>query len=487
MAEGGAARTAIERHVWVVAGVVILGMIMSILDTTIVNVALETLARDLHSGLAAVQWVITGYMLALGATIPLTGWAARRFGAKPTYMVSLVLFTAGSAACGLSSAIGPLIAFRVLQGVGGGMLMPVAMIIMAEVAGPQRMGRVMGVVSMPAMIAPILGPVLGGVIVQSLHWSWIFFVNVPIGVIALAMAARMLPHTDSGEAGPLDLRGLVLLSSGLVGFTFGVSELGAGAPLLSLKVLLGGLLGLALMGAFLASSSRAARPLLDLRLYRSRIYSGAAFTTLGASAALFGAMILIPLYYQVVRGDSVIAAGLLTVPQGLGALVAMPLAGRISERIGGGRVAVAGVLLLSISTVPLAFLGARTSLVYISAILVVRGLSIGLCFMPAMTAAFAALRPEQVSDASPQLNVLQRIGGAVGTAIVAAVLAGASRHARSAPALARAYDKTYWVALGIALLSLAPALLLLRAERSAAAGGPAGEQSPHAALEGVAL
>src|SRR5579875_1965831 len=165
MAPSRRAETPIERHVWVVAGVVILGMIMSILDTTIVNVALATLARDLHSGVAAVQWVITGYMLALGATIPLTGWAARRFGAKPTYMVSLVLFTVGSAACGLSSAIGPLIAFRVLQGVGGGMLMPVAMIIMAEVAGPQRMGRVMGVVSMPAMIAPILGPVLGGVIV----------------------------------------------------------------------------------------------------------------------------------------------------------------------------------------------------------------------------------------------------------------------------------------------------------------------------------
>ncbi|HLI31825.1 MAG TPA: MDR family MFS transporter [Solirubrobacteraceae bacterium] len=487
MAPSRRAETPIERHVWVVAGVVILGMIMSILDTTIVNVALATLARDLHSGVAAVQWVITGYMLALGATIPLTGWAARRFGAKPTYMVSLVLFTVGSAACGLSSAIGPLIAFRVLQGVGGGMLMPVAMIIMAEVAGPQRMGRVMGVVSMPAMIAPILGPVLGGVIVQSLHWSWIFFVNVPVGVLALAMAARMLPHTDSGEAGPLDLRGLLLLSSGLVGFTFGISELGAGAPIGSLKVLLGGLLGLALMGAFLASSSRAARPLLDLRLYRSRIYSGAAFTTLGASAALFGAMILIPLYYQVVRGDSVIAAGLLTVPQGLGALVAMPLAGRISERLGGGRVAVAGVLLLSISTVPLAFLGARTSLVYISAILLVRGLSIGLCFMPAMTAAFAALRPEQVSDASPQLNVLQRIGGAVGTAIVAAVLAGASRQARTPAALAHAYDKTYWVALAIAALSLLPALLLLRAERADVRERSAGEQHPQAALEGAGL
>src|SRR5438132_5478529 len=204
----------IEAHVWVVSGVVIVGMIMSILDTTIVNVALNTLGRDLHSPISQVQWVVTGYLLALAAVIPVTGWAARRWGAKRVYMISLVLFTAGSAASGASSSIGSLIAFRVLQGVGGGMIMPVAQLIMAQVAGPRRMGRVMGVVSMPAMLAPILGPVIGGVILQHLHWSWIFFVNVPIGAVAFALGWRMLPQTDSGEAGPLDLIGLALLPAG---------------------------------------------------------------------------------------------------------------------------------------------------------------------------------------------------------------------------------------------------------------------------------
>src|SRR5215472_6360172 len=179
-------------------------MIMSILDTTIVNVALETLSRDLHSPLSEAQWVITGYLLALAAVIPVTGWAARRFGAKQVYLTSLVLFTAGSALCGLSTSTAQLVVFRVLQGVGGGMIMPVAMIIMAQVAGPQRMGRVMGYVSMPAMIAPILGPVVGGLILQNLHWSWIFFVNVPIGAIATILGWRMLPESDLGEAGKLD-------------------------------------------------------------------------------------------------------------------------------------------------------------------------------------------------------------------------------------------------------------------------------------------
>src|SRR5256885_6243232 len=197
----------IEAHVWIVSGVVIVGMIMSILDTTIVNVALDTLSRELHSPISQVQWVVTGYLLALAAVIPVTGWAARRWGAKRVYMISLVLFTAGSAACGLSDSIQALIAFRVLPGGGGGMVMPVAQLVMAQVAGPRRMGRVMGVVSMPAMLAPILGPVIGGIILQNLHWSWIFFVNVPIGVVAPAPGWRLLPQTDSREAGAAVTRG----------------------------------------------------------------------------------------------------------------------------------------------------------------------------------------------------------------------------------------------------------------------------------------
>src|SRR6195256_2294398 len=203
----------IEPYVWRVAGVVILGMIMSILDTTIVNVALRTLGHDLHSSIAQIQWVVTGYILALAAVIPVTGWAARRYGAKRVYMTSLVLFTAGSALCAVASSTTSLVLFRVLQGVGGGMLMPVGQLIMAQVAGPKRMGRVMGVVAMPAMLGPILGPVVGGLILQNLHWSWIFLVNLPVGAIALALAWRVLPQTDSGEAGRLDVLGLALLST----------------------------------------------------------------------------------------------------------------------------------------------------------------------------------------------------------------------------------------------------------------------------------
>jgi EmrB/QacA subfamily drug resistance transporter len=454
----------IEPYVWKIAGVVILGMIMSILDTTIVNVALHTLRSDLHSSIAQVQWVITGYLLSLAAVIPVTGWAARRFGAKRVYMTSLVLFTGGSALCAVATSTTSLVLFRVLQGAGGGMIMPIGQLIMAQVAGPKRMGRVMGIVSMPAMLAPILGPVVGGAILEKLHWSWIFLVNVPIGAIALVLAWRMLPKTDSGEAGRLDVIGLGLLSGGSSATVYGLSELGSNSSLTAPSVVWPIVIGLVLSGVFIWHALRIERPLLDIRLYANRVFGAASLTTFGLGAALFGAMILVPLYYQEVRHESVIVTGLLTGPQGLGMLLVMPFMGRMTERFGGGRVAIVGVAILSITTLPLAFVAANTSILSISLILLVRGVGIGFAFVPAMSAAFASLRPDQLSDATPQLNVLQRIGGAIGTAVLAVVLQRASAGAHTATHLAHAFDKAYWGSVGIAALSLIPCLVLLRAE-----------------------
>jgi EmrB/QacA subfamily drug resistance transporter len=478
-ADAGSEPVKIERHVWVISGVVILGMIMSILDTTIVNVALDTLSRDLHASISEVQWVVTGYLLALAAVIPLSGWAARRIGAKQVYLISLVLFTVGSAACGLSTTLPELVFFRILQGAGGGMIMPVAQLIMAQVAGPQRMGRVMGVVSMPAMLAPILGPVVGGLILEHLHWSWIFFVNVPVGIIAFVLGYRMLPHTDSGEAGKLDWLGLALLPLGSASLVFGLSKLGQGAPLASIEVLLPALSGVVMSLLFCLHALRIDRPLLDVRLYANKVFAGASFTTFGVGAALFGAMILVPLYYQQVRGLSVIDTGLLNGPQGIGALIAMPLAGRLTERFGGGPIALIGVSILAVSTLPFAFITAHTSILLISLILVLRGVSIGLCFMPAMTAAFASMRPDQLSDATPQINVLMRLGGAIGTTLLAVALQrGAVGQPHTSEGLANAFNTAYWCAFAIAILSLIPCFMLLRAERPRTSS-PAGSTAGH--------
>jgi EmrB/QacA subfamily drug resistance transporter len=461
---GPAASDRIEPHVWRIAGVVILGMIMSILDTTIVNVALRTLGHDLHSSIAQIQWVVTGYLLSLAAVIPITGWAARRFGAKRVYMTSLVLFTLGSALCAVASTTTELVLCRVLQGAGGGMIMPVAQLIMAQVAGPKRMGRVMGIVSMPAMLGPILGPVLGGVILQNLHWSWIFLVNIPIGIVAFIAGWRTIPHTESGRAGRLDVAGLVLLSTASTAVVYGLSQLGSNTSLTAPAVVVPILAGLVLTGVFCWHALRVERPLLDIRLYANRVFAAASFTTFGLGAALFGAMILVPLYYQEVRGEGLITTGLLIGPQGLGMLFAMPVAGRLTDRFGGGRVALFGVSVLCLGTIPLAFVGPTSSIAGISAVLLLRGVGIGFSFMPAMTAAFASLRPDQLSDATPQLNVLQRIGGAIGTAVLAVVLQRASGISPSHAKLAGAFDIAYWWSLGIAVWALVPCIVLLRAE-----------------------
>src|SRR4051794_37067275 len=197
---------------------------MSILDTTVVNVALNTLATDFHTDLATIQWIVTGYTLALATVIPLTGWAADRFGTKRLYLISIALFVMGSALSGLAWSAGSLIAFRVLQGLGGGMIMPAGMTILTRAAGPQRVGRVMAIIGVPMLLAPILGPILGGWLVDDVSWRWIFFINLPIGIVALIAATRILPRDRPEPAHRLDWVGLVLLSPGLAAVIYGLAQ-----------------------------------------------------------------------------------------------------------------------------------------------------------------------------------------------------------------------------------------------------------------------
>src|SRR3954466_14622991 len=409
----------IEPWVWRVCGIVILGSIMSILDTTIVNVALDRLATELDSSIAQIQWVVTGYLLALAAVIPVSGWASRRFGAKRVYLASLVLFTAGSVLCGVASSATELIVFRVLQGVGGGLILPVGQMMMAAAAGPRRMGRVFSVVAVPAMLAPILGPALGGLILDNASWRWIFFVNVPIGVVAFVLGLRGLPRAEPEDAGRLDVLGLLLVVTGMPLITYGLAEIGSTGGFSSPKVIGPILGGLALVGLFIAHARRAKRPLLDVHLYARRTFSAASITTFCLAAALFGAMILMPLYYQQVRHESVLDTGLLVGPQGLGAALAMPISGRLTDRVGGGPLAVVGVIVTALTTIPFGLIGAHTSIVSLSVWMFLRGIGIGFAFMPAMAAAFASLKPQELSDATPQMNVLQRLGGAIGTPLLA--------------------------------------------------------------------
>jgi EmrB/QacA subfamily drug resistance transporter len=471
-------------------------MIMSILDTTIVNVALETLSSQLNATLSTIQWVSTGYMLALAIVIPLTGWMSERFGAKRVWMTSVALFGLGSVLCGLAWSAGSLIFFRILQGFGGGMIMPVGMSLMTQTAGPQRVGRVMSVIGVPILLGPILGPVIGGLIVDSISWRWIFFVNIPIVALALVLAARLL-HADAGraDAGRLDWLGLILLSPGLAGIVFGLSETeshgGISAPIAWVPIAA----GIVLVALFVRHAWGAPRPLIDVRLFRSVGFSAAASTTFLIGAALFGAMLVLPLYYQVARGESALTAGLLMAPQGVGAALAMPIAGRLTDRVGGGRVALVGLLVMTAGTIPFAFIGATTSYTLLAAMLVVRGIGMGATMMPAMAAAYATLERGQIPRATSALNVLQRVGGSIGTALLAVVLqhqivsqmgtGGGGQgtlqrlpdavRARVAEPLAAAFAHTFWWAVGLGVLALVPTTILAvsqsRARRAEALEG----------------
>jgi EmrB/QacA subfamily drug resistance transporter len=476
----------IDAYVWRISAVVIIGSIMSILDTTIVNVALATLGRELHDSVANIQWIVTGYMLSLAAVIPVTGWAARRFGAKRVYLLSLVLFTAGSALCGLATSTTELIIFRVLQGVGGGMILPIGQLMMAEAAGPKRMGRVMSIVAVPAMLAPILGPTIGGLILDNASWRWIFYVNVPIGVIAVMAALRFLPNVERAKADPLDFRGLALMATGLPLLTYGLAEIGVTGTVDSVKVIVPTLLGIALVGTFVRHALHTRFPLLDMHLYRRATFASASFTMFCLGAALFGSMILLPLYWQEIRHESVVDTGLLTAPMGLGMAIVMPLAGKLTDRLGGGPLALFGVTLTTITTVPFGLIGAHTPIPLLALAMFLRGMGVGFAFMPAMAAAFAALDRSELPHATPQLNVLQRVGGSIGTAVLAVVLQRASAGAHTLDAAANAYGTAFWFATGLTALAIIPCVILLRAERAARAEKADPNTPPDVMAEAVA-
>jgi EmrB/QacA subfamily drug resistance transporter len=494
-AEGGGA---LDREILVLGGVVVLGTIMSILDVTIVNVAVPTLGSDFHTSISTIQWVLTGYMLAFASVIPLTGWATERFGAKRVWLASLLLFMLGSALSGAAWSISSLIAFRALQGLGGGMILPVGQTILAQAAGPQRMGRVMSVIGVPMLLGPIFGPVIGGAIVDQVSWRWIFFINLPLGVLAVLAAQRLLPEAKPRLGERLDLRGLALLSPGIGVFLYGMSEAGNEGGFGNTRTIAAAAIGLVLVALFVWHATvRGKNALIDVSLFLRRGFATAAATNFLLGIALFGSLILLPLYYQVVRHESPLQTGLLLVPQGLGAALAMPLAGWLTDRIGARVVVSSGMVLALLGTLAYTQVGAGTSYLYLAAALLVIGVGLGSTIMPSMAAAFQTLSREETPRATSALNAIQRIAGAIGTALMAIILQRAiaanvpglhggiqamaalsqEQRAQAAPALADAFGTTFWVAVGLIGAALVPALFLprLRHRNEDTAAVPAAE------------
>ncbi|TQK68889.1 MULTISPECIES: DHA2 family efflux MFS transporter permease subunit [unclassified Nocardioides] len=444
-----------------VAGVVVLGSIMAILDTTVVNVALPTFMAEFRvNTYSTVAWTITGYTLALAAVIPATGWAADRFGTKRLYLTALALFTLGSVLCATAWSIETLILFRVLQGLGGGMLMPLGMTIMTKAAGPHRIGRLMAILGIPMLLGPILGPIIGGWLIDSASWHWIFLINLPLGIAALIYGVLALPADNPEPSETFDVVGMALMSPGLALFLYGVSSIPGEGTVAATKVLVPGLAGLALMVGFVAWAFRPEHPLLDLRLFKDRNLTVATIVMFLFAGSFFGALLLVPTYFQEIRGESVLKAGLLVAPQGLGAMLTMPIAGALADKIPVGRIVPFGFAGIIIGVGGLAFsTDPSTSYAQIIAFLFVMGLGMGGTMMPVFTSALKTLRDHQVARGSTLINVLQQVAASVGVAVMSVVL---TNQQKSGVDPSEAFRAPYLVATVALILTLVPVAFLPR-------------------------
>ena len=411
----------LERTLIGIALVVVLGGFMSVLDTTIVNVAINSLSKQYNAPLSTIQWVATGYTLALATVIPLTGWGVDRFGGKRLYIISIILFLIGSALSGAAWSLGSLIVFRVLQGLGGGMILPVGITILTHEAGPHRIGRVMGIVGVPLLLGPILGPILGGYLVDDISWRWIFFVNLPVGAVAIAAAAATLKSDSPKPVHRLDWPGLLLVSPGIALLVYGLAQLAAGRSAL-VEAGVESVLGLALVVSFIFHALGRDDALIDVRLFKRPQVAGSAATVFLFGAVFFGISLLMPVYFQLVRGQSAHSAGILVAIQALGAMFTMPVASKLTDKVGPRRVVVVGLLLMGLGIIGLSRIGAFTPMWQVEAGLFVFGLGTGSTITSSLSGGLQVLKREEVSRTNSGLNAILRVGGSIGTALLAVVL-----------------------------------------------------------------
>ncbi len=410
---------------WIVGIVFVFGLFMDLLDMTIVNVALPTLGHDLHvdprEGASTIQWVVTGYLLSLAVFIPVSGWLGDRFGTKRIFMTALLCFTSASFLCGLAWNIESLITFRVLQGVGGGMLTPVGTAMLFRAFPPAERARGAAILMIPMVVAPASGPVLGGYLVEYQDWRWIFFINIPVGVLGLLFAGLFLREEKQPSPGHLDLPGFVLAAAGLAAVVYALSEAGIHGFGDS-RVISSGLPGLLLLGLFTIVELRVAEPMIDVRLFRNRLFSAANTVQLVGQGGLIGALFLLPLLLQAEMGFTPLESGLATFPQAIGVITMVQIASRLYHRIGPRRLMMGGMFGATLTTLAFLFVGLGTDPWWIRGIMFARGLSFALVLVSLQTATFATISPPDMGRASAIFNAGRQVAASLGVAVLAAAL-----------------------------------------------------------------
>ncbi len=450
-----------DRQLTVIGVVLALGALVTLLDTTIVNVALHRLQTEFGSSVASTQWVSTGYLLAFVAVIPISGWLSERIGARNAWLLAIAVFLVGSALCGIAGTLPELVGFRVLQGLGGGMVVPITMGLMAQAAGPQRLERAMIAIALPAALGPILGSVLGGVIVESWSWHWIFLVNVPVCVVALVLGYRVLPHAAVRRESHFDLPGFALLTPGVVAIAYGISK-SSGRDGFGASAAWGPLVaGVVLLVVFAVYSLRSAgSSLIDVRVFARKSFGVGSLITFMSGFSLYALTLVVPLYYQVVRGESVLATGLLLIPQSVGTMLYFGLVRKLIANLDGRIVVGGGVLLMAIGVLPFALSHDHGGTVLLLAGQFALGLGFGAATFPVLSLALAGLSHDEAPRGSAAFSIVQRVGSPIGVAVVSTILQNRLNDAASAHDRLVAFTGTFWWVTAFSAIPLLVVLFL---------------------------
>jgi DHA2 family multidrug resistance protein len=413
------------QYKWIVTLVVIFGAFMSILDQTIVNIAIPRLQNAFGADLNSVQWVLTAYILTQGVVTPTTAFFADRLGTKRFYILALAIFTAGSALCGLAWSLPVLIIFRVLQGVGGAALFPLAITLLYREFPPQQRGLASGLLGIAALLAPAVGPTLGGYFVTYVNWQLIFFVNVPIGIVGMLLAVMLLREVRAETRAHFDVPGFVLAATGLASVLYALSDAstdgwGSGKVL---GFLLGGLI---ILGFFvfveLDLARREKQPLLDLRLFANGPFLSSNIANALITFAFFGGIFLFPIYLQNLRGLNAFSAGLLLLPQAFASIITALIGGRVVDRLGARVVVIPGLVLLAFATWQLSYLTLSTPYGWLQVLFVIRGLALGLIIQPLSVSALSDIHPRQFGQASSLYTVVRFVSTSLGIAVLATLV-----------------------------------------------------------------
>lgn len=443
------------------AWILVLGALPPMLDTTIVNIAVNDLANMFSASFVVAQWVVTSYTLALGIAVPFSGWLMRKYDGKKVFMGALTLFLLGSLLCGLAWDMPSLIAFRIIQGFASGILIPTLTSLIVQAAGNQNLGRLMSIVGIPMVFAPILGPVIGGLILQYSTWHWLFFVNLPIGVVSLLLLQWKIPNFKAVDKNAkMDWLGILLLSliSGMI--IFGVTQIrGSGSRIIGLSAFAIG--GIAFLMYLYYARKKKDLALIPLQLFKSKNFSASFCSLFLAGFATNGPMLLFPLFFQNVRGLDVITAALWLIPQGLGMLLARQTIGNLTDKIGARFVVLPSIAITIIGTLPFVFFDAGSNQWFIWVVLFIRGIGVGGITVPVMSDSYIGLKKQQIPAASVATRIIQNVGAAFGSAILATVVSN-SLHGEAAviPNITSAYHIGFLTSLIFMVISIIPALFL---------------------------